>query len=90
MPLYRRYRDSCCHRTHTHLSSPPPYPCPSAGDVGTCELPLAVRKLTSKVTWLQFWGMHDFHPSWGHIFHNRIPCFVAGRVSVCGGGEGHM
>ena len=51
-----------------------------AGDVGTCELPLAVRRLTDKVTWLQFWGMYDFHPSWGHIFHNRIPCFVPGRV----------
>ena len=52
------------------------------GDVGTCELPLHVRLYTTKVTWLQFWGMHDFHPSWGHIFHNKIPCFVAGRVRL--------
>jgi hypothetical protein len=42
---------------------------------------------TPQVTWLQFWGMHDFHPSWGHIFHNRIPCFVAGRVSASQGGR---
>lgn len=31
---------------------------------------------------LQFWGMYDFHPSWGQIFHNRIPCHVKGRVSA--------
>ena len=61
---------------------PPPPLSPLPGDVGTCELPLLVRRLTDKVTWLQFWGMHDFHPSWNHIFHNRIPCFVAGRVRI--------
>lgn len=55
---------------------------PMEGDVGTCELPLLVRRFTSQVTWLQFWGMYDFHPSWGHIFHNRIPCFVPGRDIV--------
>lgn len=56
---------------------------PMEGDVGTCELPLRVRLFTANVTWLQFWGMYDFHPSWGHIFHNRIPCHVPGRVSCC-------
>jgi len=55
---------------------------PMDGDVGTCELPLAVRQATQEVTWLQFWGMFDFHPSWNHIFHNRIPCFVTGRDIV--------
>ncbi|GAX76768.1 hypothetical protein CEUSTIGMA_g4215.t1 [Chlamydomonas eustigma] len=55
---------------------------PMEGDVGTCELPLLVRKFTPNITWLQFWGMHDYHPSWEHIFHNRIPCFVAGRDIV--------
>jgi hypothetical protein len=51
------------------------------GDVGTCELPLRVRLHAENVTWLQFWGLYDFHPSWSHIFHNRIPCHVPGRVS---------
>ena len=41
-----------------------------------------MRLRTENVTWLTFWGMHDFHPSWGHIFHNRIPCFVPGRDIV--------
>ena len=53
-----------------------------AGDVGTCELPLMIRLRTSKVTWLQFWGMYDYHPSWEQIFHNKIPCFVPGRVGA--------
>ncbi|KAL6761691.1 acetylglucosaminyltransferase [Haematococcus lacustris] len=52
------------------------------GDVGTCELPLRVRLLTANVTWLQFWGLYDYHPSWSHIFHNRIPCHVTGRDIV--------
>ncbi len=37
---------------------------PMEGDVGTCELPIKVRLRTTNVTWLQFWGMYDFHPSW--------------------------
>jgi hypothetical protein len=53
---------------------------PMEGDVGTCELPLRVRLHAENVTWLQFWGLYDFHPSWSHIFHNRIPCHVPGRV----------
>lgn len=50
--------------------------------MGTCELPLKVRQFTEHVTWLQFWGMYDFHPHWEQTFHNRIPCMVPGRVSV--------
>lgn len=56
--------------------------CVHAGDVGTCELPLKVRLFTEHVTWLQFWGMYDFHPHWEQTFHNRIPCMVPGRVSA--------
>ncbi|KAG2452928.1 hypothetical protein HYH02_002267 [Chlamydomonas schloesseri] len=55
---------------------------PAEGDVGTCELPLKVRLFTANVTWLQFWGMYDFHPHWTQIFHNRIPCMVPGRDIV--------
>ena len=65
---------------------PPPPPGPpglislAAGDVGTCELPLKIRLFAVNVTFLQFWGMYDFHPKWEQIFHNRIPCMVPGRV----------
>eukprot|EP00798_Chlamydomonas_sp_ICE-L_P029684 gene29684-5097_t len=55
---------------------------PVEGDVGTCELPLNVRMLTFRSTYLQFWGLYDYHPAWNHIFHNRIPCFVPGRDIV--------
>ncbi|KAG2482982.1 hypothetical protein HYH03_018108 [Edaphochlamys debaryana] len=55
---------------------------PAEGDVGTCELPLKVRLFTENVTWLEFWGMYDFHPHWTQIFHNRIPCMVPGRDIV--------
>jgi len=65
------------NRTHGHR-----HIIPMEGDVGTCELPLRVRLHAENVTWLQFWGMYDFHPSWGHIFHNRIPCHVPGRDIV--------
>lgn len=59
-------------------------PCPGLpkGDVGTCELPMKIRNMTMNVTWLQFWGMYDFHPHWTQIFHNRVSCMVPGRVSA--------
>lgn len=74
------------HTTVSHSRAMPlPVPCfPVPGDVGTCELPLKVRLFSANVTWLQFWGMYDFHPHWTQIFHNRIPCMVPGRVSRAG------
>jgi hypothetical protein len=51
------------------------------GDVGSCELPLAVRRFATNATWLQFWGMYDYHPSWSHVYRmHKIPCHVPGKV----------
>eukprot|EP00798_Chlamydomonas_sp_ICE-L_P022481 gene22481-29607_t len=79
MPLLQYVMNTWPYWNHTEGAR---HIIPMEGDVGTCELPLRVRSITNKTTWLQFWGLYGFHPSWGHIFHNPILCHVPGRDIV--------